>query len=524
MATNVVNLDALIPRLDMAAASEPMGSPLDKIDIHHLEDHFFGQSLRKPDFQRETVHWSPDKVLDLIRAFVDGDLIPAVILWRRGANVFVIDGAHRLNALIAWVKDDYGQGQTSLIYFGNQIPDEQKRIADRTRKLINEKIGAYAEYAAARKNPLSVRPERQSRVANLAVNSIIAQWVTTVDEKAAENSFFKINQAATPIDPTERRILKSRDSPNAVAARAIVRGGAGHNYWKQYPAPVQAEIVALAKRIYAALYEPPMGDAAIKTMDLPLAGRGYNALPFVFDLTNWANDIADPVKAKDIDKALPADQDGSTTVSFLKRVRASLGLLAGDDSTSLGLHPVVYSYTRGGEFQPMTLLGTAALMRQLEREDKLRDFTKTRRKYEDFLLTHKEFITLIIKRTGAGRKSLPRIVRYFQFVIARLSEGKSDAEVVSALEADKTDFAFLAGANASTIRDGENPQGRFSRRTKSATFLDAAIQSAIRCGLCGGMIHKNSIQIDHKDRRRDGGATHMGNAQVVHPYCNSIKG
>ena len=143
MATNVVNLDALIPREDMAAIRAEMpGRKLETIDITHLEDGFFSASLRKPDFQRETVHWPPDKVFDLIRAFVDGELVPAVILWRQGANVFVIDGAHRLSALMAWVYDDYGVGPRSLQYFGNQIPEEQRRVADRTRKMINEKIGA----------------------------------------------------------------------------------------------------------------------------------------------------------------------------------------------------------------------------------------------------------------------------------------------------------------------------------------------------------------------------------------------
>ena len=160
--TNVVNLDALIPREDMGVASETLGSKLNAIDILHLEDHFFARSLRKPDFQRETVHWSPDKVLDLIRAFIDADLVPAVILWQRGANVFVIDGAHRLSALMAWVNDDYGDGAISIDYFG-YIPDEQRRIAERTRKVVNEKIGAYLEYRAARKNLDAVRPERRVR-------------------------------------------------------------------------------------------------------------------------------------------------------------------------------------------------------------------------------------------------------------------------------------------------------------------------------------------------------------------------
>jgi hypothetical protein len=321
----------------MGASSEVLGQKLPAIDILHLEDHFFARSLRKPDFQRETVHWSPDKVIELIRAFIDADLVPAVILWQRGANVFVIDGAHRLSALIAWVNDDYGDGERSIAYFG-QVPDEQKRIAERTRKLINEKIGAYIEYRAARRNLDAVRPERKVRAANLAVTTITTQWVTTTDELAAEQSFFKINQAATPIDATERRILKSRRSPNAVAARAIVRGGAGHQYWKHYATSVQAEIVELANYIHAALYEPPISGGTITTLDLPLAGRGYATLPFVFDLVNWANDIPDPTRAKDIDKGLDADPVGSATVEFLRKIKSAVDLLTGDNSTSLGLN------------------------------------------------------------------------------------------------------------------------------------------------------------------------------------------
>lgn len=58
--------------------------------------------LRKPDFQRTTSHWPPSKVAGFIKSFFSGDLIPALILWQSDASgIFVIDGAHRLSALIA---------------------------------------------------------------------------------------------------------------------------------------------------------------------------------------------------------------------------------------------------------------------------------------------------------------------------------------------------------------------------------------------------------------------------------------
>jgi len=83
-----VNLDALIPREDFSvkhdSAAKSGKDPT--ISISHLAGGFgvFSNSLRKPDFQRETADWTPQKIVDLVRAFVDGELIPAIILWKGG--------------------------------------------------------------------------------------------------------------------------------------------------------------------------------------------------------------------------------------------------------------------------------------------------------------------------------------------------------------------------------------------------------------------------------------------------------
>jgi hypothetical protein len=142
MAANGVNLDALIPREDFATSSAPFkGNPTGTISLGLLKDDFFVQSLRKPDFQRETSNWTPQKIVELVTAFLDGDLIPAIILWRSGQFVFVIDGAHRLSALLAWIYDDYGDKSRSLNFFQNQIPEEQIKLAQQTRDLIKDQVG-----------------------------------------------------------------------------------------------------------------------------------------------------------------------------------------------------------------------------------------------------------------------------------------------------------------------------------------------------------------------------------------------
>ncbi|MEY1089489.1 DUF262 domain-containing protein [Morganella morganii] len=111
---------------------------------------FFFSSLRKPDFQRETNEWDAEKVKDLIESFIDGDLVPAIILWKYADSyTFVIDGAHRISAIAAWVNDDYGDGKISRKYFDNSIPEQQVETAKKARELINNSIGSYSEYKEA---------------------------------------------------------------------------------------------------------------------------------------------------------------------------------------------------------------------------------------------------------------------------------------------------------------------------------------------------------------------------------------
>lgn len=197
-----------------------------------------------------------------------------MILWRAGRSIFVIDGAHRLSALLAWILDDYGDRKTTLDHFGGRITDDQRRIAERTRELVHKSVGSYAQYRAFLNNRTAAPESMQERLTNLTDNSIFAQWVTATDAKSAEESFFKINQQGTPIDPTERKLLQARDSASAIAARAITHAGSGHRYWHAFSSDIQSQIESAGKDIYKALYDPPITGMPVTTLDVPVAGRG----------------------------------------------------------------------------------------------------------------------------------------------------------------------------------------------------------------------------------------------------------
>ena len=135
-------MDAMIAREDLreTVGSSPETRRISEIRVEDLE---FGRPLfgllRKPDFQRVTANWSSEKVSDFIRSFLNEEFVPSLIMWESKLNgkLFVIDGAHRLSALMAWVNDDYGNGILSKSFFGEDgITETQKRYAKATSEAI----------------------------------------------------------------------------------------------------------------------------------------------------------------------------------------------------------------------------------------------------------------------------------------------------------------------------------------------------------------------------------------------------
>lgn len=508
----IINLDALIPREDFEVQESQGQSQLSQtIQIRDLEpDSFFYKVMRKPDFQRETSEWDIAKITDFIKSFLDGDLIPAIILWQAGTNIFVIDGAHRLSALIAWVQDDFGDGKTSKMFFDAALPTEQVENAEKTRRHVKKAIGTYEDHKFAIQYPEKSAPEIIERSRKMAPLAIQLQWVKG-DAKKAEASFFKINQQAAPIDKTELRLLLSRRKPNAIAARAIIRAGTGHKYWSSFAPEIQKAIQDSAKSLNSLLFTPELR-TPIKTLDLPVAGRGYSSqtLPLVFDFVNIANEVKD-------ETAIPDDPDGNVTLQYLARCQKTLNRLTGLHASSLGLHPVVYFYSPAGRYQPTSFFAMLLVVREIERQNRLDDFIKARKAFEQFLLRFKILTQQVVYRHGSGTKGDVPLASLLQFILERIMEGKDEQQVVEALQ-NNSSFSYL---QPKEIYTQATKSQEFSTETKSAAFLQDALQSPQLCRICGGLIHYNSISFDHIVRKQDGGLGTVDNAQLAHPYCNT---
>lgn len=508
-----VNLDAIIPREDFEVIENQNSTNLfNSISISSFSGGLFYPFLRKPDFQRETNEWDAKKIVEFIESFINGELIPAIILWRNNSGFyFVIDGAHRLSALISWIKDDYGDGEISQKFYGGIINEEQLDIAQKTRKLIQKKIGKYEDIIQAPEKEISNHDLIQ-KAKNLGAFSIQVQWVNG-DANKAEKSFFKINQQPAKIDPTELKILESRKKGNCIAARAIIRGGQGHKYWADFSAEIQAEIQKIAKEIHEIIYNPTL-KTPVKTLDIPIGGKLVSAqsLPLILEFVNLTNNI-DP----NFSTTLVDDSDGNQTIQYLKNTRKLAWRINSVHPSSLGLHPIVYFYSVEGKHKPASFYFTLAFLKRLEEKSYFKEFILVREKFENFLLNHDYIINQMTRKYRGAFAAIPHVVDLY---FALLKIFKEEANVISALERLISLPKFNHLILSTTIEEKEIYKN-FTTESKSEIFIKHALKSGLKCSICNGYLHSNSITFDHIIRKEDGGMGIVENGQMAHPYCNT---
>lgn len=510
-----INLDALIQREDFEVQDTiNPGKKKETISIEDLKtDSFFFSNIRKPDFQRETNEWDGKKIADFIESFLDGDLIPALILWRSPSGyVFVIDGSHRLSSLYAWINDDFGDGKISKMFYDGIIPDDQIQLGEETKRLIRKRIGSYEDFKLALTNPDKVKPQIVQRAKNLSALAIQLQWVEG-DANKAESSFFKINQQAAPINKTELILLESRKKPNCISARAIIRSGKGHKYWSSFTQENQIKVQELAKEINLILFAPPL-QTPIKTLDIPIGGKVYSAqtLPLILDFVNIANNVGEDFKEN-----LPDDLNGQVTIKYLEKVRKVAYRINSSHPSSIGLHPIVYFYSQDGRHKIASFYATIASVMKLEADNQYKWFTKVRSDFEYFLLKYDYLIQQIVRKYRGAFASYPHITDFYFAVMAELAKPDTtvDKVVENLVKTDKYSYlSLLTEKELVTSKD-------FSSERKSAVYISEALKAAPKCRICNAYIHRNSISIDHIVRKQDKGLGSVENGQLTHPFCNT---
>ncbi|MEH7578717.1 HNH endonuclease [Priestia megaterium] len=513
-----ITLDALIPREDFEINENTlMGTSRNKttLSIEDLKyDSFFFSALRKPEFQRETNEWDSEKVCSLIESFLNGELVPAIILWKNQSGfIFVIDGAHRLSSLGAWINDDYGDGEISRKYYDKFIPEEQRKIAEETRKVVNEKIGSFNEIFNARRSDNKINEDKLRIANNLGSLALQVQWVEG-DSSTAEDSFLKINQSATKISNAELELIKSRNQAHAIAARAIIRAGKGHKYWSNFEDSEQERIQELSNSIHTLLF----GNRTVNIdniNDLPIGGSfsGNFTLDLVTQTVKICNDIG--VKKEENEHGT-----GAQVIKYLKRTLNILERIHSKKPGSLGLHPFIYFYSDIGKHKIGSYYGILELFKLLEQEKGFDKFTSVRGLFEDTIKEYSFLVQQIIRKSRQSKRGYKEVANYYYTIIKIIAKGNfsSPYEIVKELK-KKDNFKYL---QIDIIDNEENGMKQnFSRGKKQIIKVNALVKGLARCPICDGYLSTFSSSVDHIKRKRDGGTGSISNGQLTHLYCNT---
>lgn len=514
-----ITLDALIPREDFNILSSTGSSSNTRnkqtLSIEDLKyDSFFFSALRKPIFQRETNEWDAEKVCSMIESFVNDELVPAIILWRnQGGYIFVIDGAHRLSSLGAWINDDYGDGPISISFYGNYISDEQRKAAEKTRQLVNQKIGSFKEIEAISRNRISTENDLKNDIAkNLGALAIQLQWVDGNAAKA-EDSFLKINQSATKISEAELELKKNREHSYAIAARAIVRAGKGYKYWSAYSITEQEHIVELSKKIHQLMFG--IGNINMDDINsLPIGGPLNSSL--TLDVVTQTVRICNGLDRKTKTNV----GDANEVITYLRNTLRILQYINSKEKFSLGVHPFVYFYSGIGKHKIGSYYGFLMFAKELIEKKKIDNFIQVRSRFESVIYQYNFLVQQIIRKDRQSKRAYVSIKDYYVLLMEIILENPTYSNEAIVEEIKKNDkFKYLQ----TEIVDNETVavKSNFSRGKKQQIKMETFVESLPRCPICGGYICSNSVSVDHIQRKQDGGTNAVENGQITHLYCNT---
>ena len=124
----------------------------------------------------------------------------------------------------------------------------------------------------------------------------------------------------------------------------------------------------------------------------------------------------------------------------------------------------------------------------------------------------------INRKYRSAQKSYSHISRFFRKVVSEFKTGRSIDEAINGI-ISTPEFNYLTFQKMSQQLDFSAKD--FNTGRKSAVYIREALQNAPKCKIYGGFIHRNSISIDHVQRKEDGGLATIDNGQITHPYCNT---
>ena len=559
---NKVHLDHLIVRQsirylpDTADIQPTSNSRPNTYDPHLRYSDIKGdwfKTIRKPDFQRETNAWSPRQCLEFLESVVKGHIIPSLILWRSTENglIYVLDGAHRLSVIRAWMADDWGDRANE--YYDRRDKKKIIQIATETRTLVHSIIGSFDEFEKARresdvlvkegKAPKVEMTEKQFSQSTFYSDvvtgnlTLFVQWEQG-NYESAEQSFLRINRQGQPLDPWESTLIEYRRSSYSRCIMSIANGGEKGHYWPDIDLTddlkeIINEFPKLSKEILRGLFVPPfqlpIKDINVPTMVAPAYFQKHIYLLEIIPLLvsrEIAGEKEDQIKWFQRDSSeqpMVVIKNAQNILSTLSERIEHLNSFT-NNSKSLSLVPLFYWYNHRGQYIRGLLYGFIYwLFSGSEKDINQRKlaFSSVRDKVEFVLFNFKVEIAEYHGKAGAGLKAVKSLAKFYHSLIDVLVSNPELNEKTETFES--TIIGLLQGERKSKSNPKKN-RG-ITNRDKTQVNIKELFESSSKCHICGGVVNLQygGIQYDHVVDYADSGITDADGLKPTHPFCNRQK-
>lgn len=510
--------------------------------------------IRKPDFQRETSAWSAIQCVEFLESVIRGRIIPSLILWQSEENgsIYVLDGAHRLSVIRAWMVDDWGDSSDD--YYERRDLGEIHFAAKETKSLVKHRIGRYSEYEQAYhereqiiKNggtPRTAMPPRHFDMASIYGDMVIGNQTLFVqweegDYESAEQSFLRINRQGQPLQPWEATLIEFRNSSYARTIMSIANGGETGHYWPEPHEDEKAEYWALAedfpskaKSISTRLFVPPFrGPIKDLTVPMVVAPAYFQKHQYLLELIPLIGEatiaLTEEQQVKFLKRDYKADPqtliiNASRLLSRLDKGIEHINSLS-NSSTSLSIVPLIYWYNDRGVYKRSLLYGFLYwLLSGAEGMVKERKivFSVNRDRFETVIFNFKSEIADYARSIGAGLKSVKRMAEFYQDLLYFLNDNQD-------VKSDSLEEVVLGLLSRSSRKGKAKPKSsrKIGKGDKTQVNIRELFHNSIKCHICGGIVNlkDGGLQYDHVQDYAKVQQTDPDELKPTHPFCNNLK-
>jgi len=526
--TNIIQRKVMLPE----EMSPSMQRDNFEVALTDFEKHPIIKCLFKADNQRSTECWSVQEIANFIEDCTEDQNINLCILYWKDihGNIYIIDGAHRLSCIYAWINRYFADEQVPQ---APNFNDQQKQDIRYLRNYLGDladfqKICTDAEFA-----------EKKSKLGDIKIS--FRQVLGTPED--ARRVFQSINSDTKRLDKYEEYHLRSRgsDAYYAIYACCYINDNKSNLEELQYTR--LNELIELGERIHQLLFSTILLDNEMSH------GKKIGLV----------NELMNIIAGDQIHNIMSLNQ-GERVENLMSHLLTILCRIATPVKNagvpSLGLHPYLYFY-KDQRFQITSFLAWFSIVYEIHeslmqihhRTISFKDFTRVRRSIEFLIANFPVATTETVGKCSSGIKGYDRLQIVYKAFICLSLEMEVDFDdekclntfILSMSKAFKyinfNEFyveRFLGGYDDAVVKnvvgyvESISPISRskpkaFSALTKSLLKHNFVVGNHNFCLICDGLIYLDSTESDHRIAKAVGGQGVLENGLLVHPICNRMK-